>query len=157
MKKGLLTVSALALLASACASNINSNHYATSSTGAVGQVMACTVVSVRQVAVSSSDSSTGAVLGAIGGGVAGIQAALDCADAGHGRGSLLGALGGAALGGVAGNYAQEGLTRQDGLEYIVKLDNGALRTITQGTDVYMQPGQRCYLMYGDQSRVIPAN
>lgn len=150
MKKGLLTVSALALLASACASNINSNHYATSSTGAVGQVMACTVVSVRQVAVSSSDSSAGAVLGAIGGGVAG-------STVGHGRGSLLGALGGAALGGVAGNYAQEGLSRQDGLEYIVKLDNGALRTITQGTDVYMQPGQRCYLMYGDQSRVIPAN
>lgn len=150
MKKQFLAVSALALLVSACAPNINSNHYATSSTGSVGQVMPCTVVSVRQVNVSSSDSSTGAVLGAIGGGVAG-------STIGHGRGSLLGALGGAALGGVAGNYAQEGLTRQGGVEYIVKLDNGAMRTITQGTDVYMQPGQRCYLMYGDQSRVIPAN
>jgi outer membrane lipoprotein SlyB len=105
---------------------------------------------VRQVNVSSSDSSTGSVLGAIGGGVAG-------STIGHGRGSLLGALGGAALGGLAGNYAQQGLSSQDGVEYIVRLDNGNLRTITQGTDVYMQPGQRCFLLYGAQSRVIPAN
>ncbi len=150
MKKELLSLGALSMLLTACAPNINSNHYATSGTGAVGQAMGCTVVSVRQVNVSSSDSSAGAVLGAIGGGVAG-------STVGRGRGSLLGALGGAALGGLAGNYAQEGLSSQSGVEYIVKLDNGNLRTITQGTDVYMQPGQRCYLLYGDQSRVIPAN
>jgi len=150
MKNKILTVSALMLMSAACAPNINSNHYATSSTGSVGQAMECTVVSVRQVNVSSSDSSTGAMLGAIGGGVAG-------STIGHGRGSVLGALGGAALGGLAGNYAQEGLSRQTGVEYIVRLNNGAMRTITQGTDVYMQPGQKCFLLYGDQSRVIPAN
>lgn len=150
MKKQFLALSALSLLAAACTPNINSNHYNTSAAGTVGQVMPCTVVSVRQVNVSSSDSSTGAVLGAIGGGVAG-------STIGRGRGSVLGALGGAALGGVAGNYAQEGLTSQTGVEYIVKLNNGAMRTITQGTDVYMQPGQKCYLMYGEQSRIIPAN
>ncbi len=149
MKKQVLTLSALALM-TACAPNINSNHYNTSATGAVGQVMSCTVVSVRQVNVSSSDSSAGSVIGAIGGGVAG-------STIGHGRGSLLGALGGAALGSIAGNYAQEGLSKQAGVEYIVKLDSGAMRTITQGTDVNMQPGQRCYLLYGDQSRIIPAN
>ena len=143
-------MAAASLLLAGCAENINSNHYATSGTGAVGQAMSCTVVSVRQVGVSSSDSSTGAVLGAIGGGVAG-------STIGHGRGSVLAALGGAALGGLAGNAAQGGLSKQDGMEYIVRLDNGSLRTITQGTDVYMQPGQRCYLLYGDQSRVIPAN
>ena len=150
MKKQLLTISAAALLLSACAANINSDHYNTSATGAVGQVMGCTVVNVRHVNVSSDDSSAGAVLGAIGGGVAG-------STIGHGRGSVLGALGGAALGGVAGNMAQKGLTSQTGVEYIVRLDNGTMRTITQGTDVYMQPGQRCYLLYGDQSRIIPAN
>ena len=150
MQKRFLTISAVTILLSACAPNINSNHYATSNTGAVGQVMACTVVNVRQVNVSSTDSSSGAVLGAIGGGVAG-------STIGHGRGSVLGALGGAALGGIAGNMAQEGLTSQTGVEYVVKLDNGAMRTITQGTDVYLQPGQKCYLLYGEQSRIIPAN
>jgi outer membrane lipoprotein SlyB len=150
MKKQFWMVSALALTVSACASNINSNHYATSSTGTVGQAMACTVVSVRQVNVSSSDSSTGTVLGAIGGGVAG-------STIGHGRGSVLAALGGAAVGGLAGNAIQSSTSSQSGVEYIVRLDNGNLRTITQGTDVYMQAGQRCYLLYGDQSRVIPAN
>ena len=150
MKNKIFAASAFMLFTAACASNINSNHYATSSTGTVGQAVACTVVSVRQVNVSSSDSSTGAVLGAIGGGVAG-------STIGHGRGSLLGALGGAALGGLAGDFAQEGLSKQAGVEYIVRLDNGAMRTITQGTDVYMQPGQKSYLLYGDQSRVIPAN
>ncbi len=149
MKKLLSIISASAVLA-ACAANINSNHYETSQAGTVGQVQPCTVVSVRQVNVSSADSSTGAVIGTIGGGVAG-------STIGHGRGSVLGALGGAALGGIAGNMAQEGLTSQDGVEYIVKLDNGTMRTITQGTDVYMQPGQKCYLLYGKQSRIIPAN
>lgn len=150
MKNKLLATAALMFLTAACAPNINSNHYSTSATGAVGQVLPCTVVSARQVNVSSSDSSAGAMLGAIGGGVAG-------STIGHGRGSLLGALGGAALGGLAGNYAQEGLSSQAGVEYIVRLDNGSMRTITQGTDVYMQPGQKCFLLYGDQSRVIPAN
>ena len=150
MKNKCLYSCGLALLLSGCASNINSDHYATSSTGSVGQVMPCTVVSVRQVNVSSSDSSTGSVIGAIGGGVAG-------STIGHGRGSVLGALGGAALGALAGDFAQGELSKQTGVEYIVKLDNGAMRTITQGTDVYMQPGQKCYLLYGNQSRVIPAN
>ena len=150
MKKELLSAVAVALLLAGCAADINSNHYATSNTGAVGQAMSCTVVSVRQVGVSSSDSSAGAIIGAIGGGVAG-------STIGRGRGSVLGALGGAALGGLAGNATQSAVSKQDGLEYIVKLDNGSLRTITQGTDVYMQPGQRCYLLYGEQSRVIPAN
>ena len=150
MNKNIIAVSALVLMISACAANIDSSHYNTSATGSVGQVIPCTVVSVRQVTVSSEDSSAGAVLGAIGGGVAG-------STIGHGRGSVLGALGGAALGSIAGNAAQGGLTKQGGLEYIVKLDNGTMRAITQGTDVYMQPGQKCYLMYGSQSRIIPAN
>lgn len=150
MKNKLIYSVGLAVLLSGCASNINSDHYATSSTGSVGQVMPCTVVSVRQVNVSSSDSSAGSVLGAIGGGVAG-------STIGHGRGSVLGALGGAALGAIAGDFAEGELSKQTGVEYIVKLDNGAMRTITQGTDVYMQSGQRCYLLYGNQSRIIPAN
>lgn len=150
MKTKLIYSLGLAVLLSGCAANINSDHYATSSTGSVGQVMPCTVVSVRQVNVSSSDSSAGSVLGAIGGGVAG-------STIGHGRGSVLGALGGAALGAIAGDFAEGELSKQTGVEYIVKLDNGAMRTITQGTDVYMQPGQKCYLLYGNQSRVIPAN
>lgn len=150
MKNKFLYTTLIALMASGCAQNIGSNHYNTSATGEVGQVMPCKVVSARQVSVSSSDSSAGAVLGAISGGVAG-------STIGQGRGSLLGALGGAALGGFAGNLAGEKLSKQTGIEYIVKLDNGAMRTITQGTDIYMQPGQRCYLLYGEQSRVIPAN
>ena len=150
MKNKLFYSLCMAVLLSGCASNINSDHYATSSTGSVGQVMPCTVVNVRQVAVSSSDSSAGSVIGAIGGGVAG-------STIGHGRSSVLGALGGAALGALAGDFAQGEMSKQTGVEYIVKLDNGSMRTITQGTDVYMQPGQRCYLLYGNQSRIIPAN
>ena len=150
MKNKLFYSIGLAVLLSGCAANINSDHYSTSSTGSVGQVMPCTVVSVRQVNVSSSDSSAGGLIGAIGGGVAG-------STIGHGRSSVLGALGGAALGALAGDFAQGEMSKQTGVEYIVKLDNGSMRTITQGTDVYMQPGQKCYLMYGSQSRIIPAN
>ena len=58
MKKSFSVIGMLSLLVAACAPNINSNHYNTSATGTVGQVVPCTVVSVRQVNVSSSDSST---------------------------------------------------------------------------------------------------
>ena len=68
---------------------------------------------------------------------------------------LLGAVGGAILGGFAGNAAQEGLTSQQGYEYIVRLDNGNTVSTTQGADVLLNPGQRCQIIFGNPARIIP--
>jgi len=133
---------------SGCASDIDSNYYSTSSVGQLNQAMGCSVVSVRPIHVATQNGA-GTAIGGIAGGIAGSQ--IGGGNTAH----LLGAVGGAILGGMAGNAAQKGLTSQQGYEYIVRLDNGSTVSVTQGTDVLLNPGQRCQLIYGNPSRVIP--
>lgn len=131
-----------------CASDIDSNYYSTGSVGQVSQAKGCTVVSVRPIKVSTQNGA-GTAIGGIAGGIAGSQ--IGGGNTAH----LLGAVGGAILGGFAGNAAQEGLTSQQGYEYIVRLDNGNTVSTTQGADVLLNPGQRCQIIFGNPARIIP--
>ena len=89
------------------------------------------------------------VLVAVAGGVAG-------STIGHGRSAnTLGAIGGAAAGMLAGNMIQDSMMKQGGYEYIVRTDNGQTISVTQGTDVLLGAGQRCMLINGNPSRIIP--
>lgn len=146
MKKTLSLVLCSALLAG-CADNINSDHYSTNATGKISTVSQCTVLSVRPVNVNS-DSGSGTLIGGLAGGVAG--STIGGGSTAH----TLGAVGGALLGGLAGNMAEKGLTSQTGLEYILKLDNGQVISITQGSGQPLVAGQRCLVLYGNPSRVI---
>lgn len=151
MKKIISTAAfPLALLISACTSNIGANQYATSATGQVNQAMECTVISVRSVSVQS-DNNAGMVVGGAAGGVAGTLLG------GNDTTKILGAIGGAVVGGIAGDAAQGQLSKQQGYEYVVRTNTGRVMTVTQGNDVLMTPGEKCLLLYGKQSRVIPAN
>lgn len=131
-----------------CASDIDSNYYSTGSVGQVSQAQGCTVVSVRPIKVSTQNGA-GTAIGGIAGGIAGSQ--IGGGNTAH----LLGAVGGAILGGFAGNAAQEGLTSQQGYEYIVRLDNGNTVSTTQGAHVLLNPGQRCQIIFGNPARIIP--
>lgn len=131
-----------------CASDIDSNYYSTGSVSQVSQAQGCTVVSVRPIKVSTQNGA-GTAIGGIAGGIAGSQ--IGGGNTAH----LLGAVGGAILGGFAGNAAQEGLTSQQGYEYIVRLDNGNTVSTTQGADVLLNPGQRCQIIFGNPARIIP--
>lgn len=131
-----------------CASDIDSNYYSTGSVGQVSQAQGCTVVSVRPIKVSTQNGA-GTAIGGIAGGIAGSQ--IGGGNTAH----LLGAVGGAILGGFAGNAAQEGLTSQQGYEYIVRLDNGNTVSTTQGADVLLNPSQRCQIIFGNPARIIP--
>ena len=131
-----------------CASDIDSNYYSTGSVGQVSQAQGCTVVSVRPIKVSTQNGA-GTAIGGIAGGIAGSQ--IGGGNTAH----LLGAVGGAILGGFAGNAAQEGLTSQQGYEYIVRLDNGNTVSTTPGADVLLNPGQRCQIIFGNPARIIP--
>ena len=131
-----------------CASDIDSNYYSTGSVGQVSQAQGCTVVSVRPIKVSTQNGA-GTAIGGIAGGIAGSQ--IGGGNTAH----LLGAVGGAILFGFAGNAAQEGLTSQQGYEYIVRLDNGNTVSTTQGADVLLNPGQRCQIIFGNPARIIP--
>ena len=71
--------------------------------------------------------------------------------------NVIGAVGGAVLGGYLGSKAQEGLSAQNGIEYIVKLNNGKAITLTQGNDVVFTVGQPVYVLdadYGERARII---
>lgn len=140
---------ALPLLLSSCASDIDSNYYSTGSVGQVSQAQGCTVVSVRPIQVSTQNGA-GTAIGGIAGGIAGSQIG------GGSTAHLLGAVGGAILGGFAGDAAQKGLSSQQGYEYIVRLDNGNTVSTTQGSDVLLNPGQRCQIIFGNPARVIPS-
>ena len=61
---------------------------------------------------------------------------------------------GAVAGGVAGQAAEQGATRQTGLEITVKLDGGRLIAVTQAADETFQPGDRVRVLSdGATSRV----
>ena len=47
------------------------------------------------------------------------------------------------------------LSSQTGIEYVVKLDNGQVISITQGTQGALSVGQRCLVLFGNPSRIIP--
>lgn len=143
----MLSILGSALLLVGCADNINSDHYYTNQAGRVSTVAQCTVLSVRYVTVDS-DSGAGTLIGGLAGGVAG--STIGGGSTAH----TLGAVGGALLGGVVGNAAEKGLSTQTGLEYIVKLDNGQVISITQGTGQALGVGQRCLVLFGSTNRVI---
>ena len=146
MKKTILTLLTATTLMG-CQSNINSDHYSTNQTGKVSTVSQCTVMNVRYVGVNS-DTDSGALIGSIAGGVAG--STIGGGSTAH----TLGAVGGALLGGFVGSAAEQGLSSQTGIEYVVKLDNGQVISITQGTSGALSVGQRCLVLFGNPSRII---
>ena len=146
MQKMLGVLSIVAVLA-ACQADIGSNQYGTSSVGQAAAASPCSVISVRQVQVKS-DNNAGMILGAIAGGAGGY--AIGSGSTAHN----LGAIGGAALGGYAGDKAQGALSSQMGYEYVVRLDNGQVMTLTQGSDTLLSPGQRCLILLGNPARLI---
>jgi len=148
MRRNFCYLAGVLLALTACAPSIGSNDYSYSSVGQASSAFPCTVLSVRSVNVNSS-GGTGTVLGGLAGGVAG-------STIGHGRSaSVLGALGGAALGAVAGNMTESAIMSQGGYEYVVRTDNGNTYSVTQGTDTLLSAGQRCMLINGNPSRIIP--
>lgn len=142
----------LGITMSGCAGQIGANTYETSAAGQVNTAQIGTVLSVRQVNVETSDGAIGSLAGGLAGGAAGSMVSS------KGPVSMIGAVGGALLGGIAGSAAQEKLSQQTGYEYIIKLDNGSIITITQGADNVLVAGQKCIVLNakgGERARVIP--
>lgn len=148
MKKTFGLFIGLAMI-TACQSDIGSNQYSVGSVGRATSAAQCSVLSVRPVSVNNKNGM-GTVIGSVAGGVAGYS--IGSGSTAHN----LGAIGGAVLGGIAGNAAQGALSSQSGYEYVVKLDDGQIMTLTQGTDTLLTPGQRCMLLFGNPSRLIGA-
>lgn len=131
-----------------CTPNVSPDTYSVGSVGQVNRAVRGEIISVRMVQISGAQSGVGATAGAAGGAVGGSMIG------GNSRANLLGAIGGALVGGIAGAVAEEGTTRQAGVEYVVQAENGALLTITQGSDEFFRIGDKVLVLYGAKSRVI---
>ncbi len=135
----LLTAAVVAL--AGCASGVGGKDYSRSQTRAVQEVQMGMVESVREVNIEGTKTPIGAGAGAVVGGVAG-------STVGGGKGSMVGAALGAVLGGLGGAAAEEGITRQKGVEITVKLDSGRMLAVTQAADEEFRVGDRVRVLSG---------
>lgn len=146
MKKLFFVVMAC-LAAVGCAANINDNAYKLSSVGQASAVAQGVIVDVRTVSIQGS-SGTGSVLGGVAGGVA-------ASTIGHGAGSVLASVGGALAGAFIGGITQNELTKQQALQYIVRLTDGDMINVIQGLNNPLSVGQKVFVLYGKETRLIP--
>lgn len=151
--KLLIAVSVLisTLLLSGCPSNLSGDSYSREDARNVQNVVYGTIVGMRPVQIEGTKTPVGAGAGAIVGGIAG-------SSVGGGKGSYIGATVGAVAGGLAGAAAEEQLTKTQGVEITVQLDNKETKAIVQATspnDNFMV-GQRVRLLsVNGQTRVSP--
>lgn len=138
---GLCTmIMALAFLGG-CAESLSGSSYSRDQARQAQSVQLGTVDSVRVVQIEGTRSGVGAVAGAAVGGIGG-------STIGHGTGSAVGAVLGAVAGGVLGQAAEQGATRQPGLQITVRLDSGRTIAVTQATDEAFRPGERVRVLSG---------
>ena len=144
----LTALMALVLLA-ACASSNRGDVYSRGEALKEQTVRLATVESVRPVQIEGTRSPIGAVAGGAIGGIAG-------SEVGQGSGSSAAAVLGAVGGGLAGAAIEEGITRKQGVEITVRLENGELRAIVQEEADKFVAGQKVRLLSsGGVTRVSP--
>lgn len=118
-----------------CASSRSGEVYSRDHARQVQTVENGTVESVKKVTIEGTKTPAGTVAGGVAGGVLGNQV-------GSGSGRTVGAVIGALAGAAAGTAAEEGLTRKEGLEIVVKKDSGQTIIIVQEADVLFAAGDR---------------
>ena len=147
MKKSVLFV--LCFLLFSCAQDINDDSYQISSVGQANRVGQGVIVYVREIQIQGN-SEAGALTGGLAGGVA-------ASTIGRGSGSVLASVGGALLGAFIGGVTQKELSEQKALQYIVQLTDGNMITVIQGMKNRFAVGQRVFVLYGKETRLIPDN
>ena len=141
MRTTLILIILSSFLLTACAAGLGSKDYARGQARGVQRVQMGVVEHIRVVRIEGTKTGIGSVAGAAVGSVAG-------SEIGHGKGRTVGSILGAVAGGVAGAAAEEGLTRQKGLEITVLLDNGRMLAITQAADEEFKVGDRVRVLTG---------
>jgi len=135
-----------------CARSLSPDVYSRDEVGSKVEVEDVVILSMRDVDIEGTRSNTGAAAGAVAGGVGGAVAV------GRNRGAAtLGAVAGAIIGAIAGAAIEEGVTASEGVEYLVRLNNGETVAIVQPKSAHpLAVGDRALLVYGDHIRVVPA-
>lgn len=139
----LILIAALSLLGG-CASKLREDTYTRGQARQAQVVQFGTVEHVRTVKIEGTKSGVGSTAG-------GALGAIGGAGVGSGRTALLvGGVVGSVAGGLAGAAIEEGVTRQDGVEVTVKLDDGTMVAVVQEVqeNISFAVGDRVRLMQG---------
>ncbi|WJF90747.1 glycine zipper 2TM domain-containing protein [Paraburkholderia bonniea] len=130
------------LVLSGCTNMSSGSVYSSSQAQREETVRTGTVESVRVVKLSSNDGHSSG-LGLIGGGALGAVAG---SALGGGRGKILTTIAGGLAGAVAGRAVENRASVSNGLEIVVRLDNGETRAVTQAADEAFSAGDRVRLL-----------
>ncbi|WP_246521987.1 outer membrane lipoprotein [Neoroseomonas terrae] len=135
------------LMACAPAGNSVVSHNAL---GSSGYVSAGTIVGMRPVQVQGSRSGVGAAGGAVAGGLIGSTIGGDW------RARTVAGVVGALAGGLAGGAIEEGVTRGNAMEFIIRDDNGQMRSVIQTNEQNLGVGERVIMTQTDRVRLSRA-
>ncbi|CAG9180462.1 hypothetical protein LMG23992_04248 [Cupriavidus laharis] len=136
---------AIVSLFTGCAAQSSPNTYRGSDAMRTGSVEQVTVLRVRNVVIAgdsmlSASSGVPAILSTL------VGAVLGARVIGNGDGRYIaGALSGTAAG-VVGQLTATHLSQRDGVEVIVRTDNGRQLVVTQGSEQQFVSGERLYLV-----------
>ncbi len=136
----LILVTAMAAALGACATSNSGDVYSREDARKVQTVRMGVVEGIRQVKLEGTKSPVGTIAGAAVGGIAGSTVG------GNDKVTAIATVIGAVAGAVAGAAIEEGVTREDGIEITVKLDNGTLIAIVQEATEKFTPGERVRLI-----------
>lgn len=112
------------LLSVGCASQLTGESFSREEARTPQKVEIGTVEYVRDIVIEGTKSQIGAGAGTIIGAIAG-------STIGEGKGSKIASVLGAVTGGMAGAAAEEGITRVQGVEITVRLENGKIIAVAQ--------------------------
>lgn len=140
-RRTLFIVALISVVLTGCASSLSGGSYSRSQTRVEHSVRIGVVESVREVEIEGTHSGIGAVAGGAAGGIA-------ASTVGEGKGSQAAAVLGAVAGGVAGSAIESAVTRKQGLEITVRLNNGQLIAVTQELDEIFKPGEAVRVLSG---------
>ncbi len=119
-----LLLVASAMLLGACASSKSGDVYTRDQVRQVQTFRVGTIEQLNAVRIEGTGTQVGTAAGTVVGGIAG-------SSTGSGKGSDVMRVLGAVVGGVVGAAAEEGYTREDGIEFSILLEDGSHISVVQ--------------------------
>ncbi len=151
MRRARVCAVTLVYFLAACSSGPSKDVYRGSEVGQIQEVMEGRVVESRFIDIEAQDSGTGSTLGSLAGGLG----TLLSVSGGFGLAAFLL---GSAVGAVVGYVVEDTATDDDGIEYILTLDDGRTVTVVQNRgdeEEPLPPGAEIFLQFGgNYTRVV---
>jgi outer membrane lipoprotein SlyB len=153
MKSVFLVVSLVVscLTTAGCAQTLSPNVYQNYEVGVAKRVLPGVIIAKRAICIDNA-TGIGGFAGATTGAVVG--SGLGCS----GASSIAGAVGGALIAGVIGNEIDKAVNHHQGMEYMIRLKNGAVVSIVQMQDIPFCLHQHVLVIYGHcrgNTRIVP--